>query len=554
MNMLNIIRRKGKVAIVATLVGAISFLSYSFYDDYFEISKNLEIFNRVYKEINTYYVDEVEPGKMVKTAIDAMLNSLDPYTNYYSESETEAFRIQMTGEYGGIGSLIKQKDSLIIIDDPYEGFAAQKAGLEVGDVILEIDGKSMIGKTTKDASDLLKGTVGTELTMVIDRPGKGKMTKTFKREKIKIKNVPYYGMVNETTGYIKLTGFTRNAGKEVEDALKELKSQHNAKSIVLDLRYNGGGLLHEAINIVNIFIKRGELVVSTKGKVSQWDKQYKALNAAEDTEIPLVVLINGRSASASEIVSGSMQDLDRGVIIGQQSFGKGLVQSTMPLDYNSQIKVTTAKYYTPSGRCIQLLDYSHRKEDGTVGAIPDSLRKEFKTTNGRTVLDGGGVTPDIKTETREYSDVAISLSVNDVIYDFATKYKAEHDKIASAKEFKLTEEEFASFLEFAKTKDYTYSTETEKALDNMKEKAEEENYFDAIKDEYNQLKADLAKDKEGDIQKHKQEIKELIEAEIVRRYYLQSGRIEVSFDDDVELQEAINLLNNMDRYRSLLKP
>ena len=554
MNTLNKIIKKGKVVIIAGLVGAVSFLSYSFYDDYFEISKNLEIFNRVYKEVNTYYVDEVEPGKMVKTAIDAMLGSLDPYTNYYSEAETEAFRIQMTGEYGGIGAIIRQKDSLIIVDDPYEGFAAQKAGLQVGDVILEIDGTSMIGKSTSDASNLLKGTVGTELTVVVDRPGKGKITKTFKREKIKIKNVPYYGMVNETVGYIKLTGFTRDAGKEVKDALKDLKSNHNAKSVVLDLRYNGGGLLDEAINIVNIFVKRGQLVVSTKGKISQWNKTYSALSSPEDTEIPLVVLINNRSASASEIVSGSMQDLDRGVVIGQRSFGKGLVQSTMPLEYNSQMKITTAKYYTPSGRCIQALDYSHRNEDGSVGAVPDSLRKAFKTQNGRTVYDGGGVKPDIDLDSKEYSNVAISLVTNDLIYDFATKYRAEHDTIASAKNFTLTEKDFQDFLIFIKGKDYNYSTETEKALDKMKAKAEEENYFEAIKDEYNQLKADLNKDKDDDVIKNKAEIIEIIEAEIVRRYYLQSGRIEVSFDDDKELQAAVALLNDIDRYRSLLQP
>ncbi|TAE90170.1 MAG: S41 family peptidase, partial [Bacteroidetes bacterium] len=400
------------------LFGLFSFNNAS--TNYFEISKNLDIFATLFREVNTYYVDDVDAGKLMKKAIDEMLESLDPYTNYISEAEAEDFRFQMTGQYGGIGSLVGTKGDYIVITDPYEGYPAQKSDLRAGDVLLEIEGKSTKGKSTSDISKLLKGQPGTQVKLLIKREGEGELLKVVTREEIQLKNVPYYGMVSDNTGYIRLASFTQNAGKEVHDAMVELKKNAALKHVILDVRGNPGGLLHESINIVNVFIPTGQEVVSTKGKVQEWDKSYKSLNQPVDVEIPLVVLTNRGSASASEIVSGSIQDLDRGVVIGQKTFGKGLVQSTRPLTYNSQLKVTTAKYYTPSGRCIQALDYSHRNPDGSVGNVPDSLKKVFKTKGGRKVLDGGGVDPDIATKQNNYSKITESLLTNYLIFDYAT--------------------------------------------------------------------------------------------------------------------------------------
>ena len=362
---------KHKKYIVIGALGLSSVFTFSFVDNYFEMSKNLDIFTTLYKEVNTYYVDDIEPSKFMRTGIDAMLESLDPYTNYISEAETEDYRFQVTGQYGGIGATIGMRENEIMITEPYESFPAQKEDLRPGDILLEIDGKSMKGKTTSDVSKLLKGQPKTKVKLKIKREGTGELVKEITREEIHVKNVPYFGMINENIGYIKLTGFTNDAGKEVKDALTELKKNDKLTSVILDVRGNPGGLLHESVNVVNVFVSKGQEVVSTKGKAKEWDKSYHTLGQVVDAEIPLVVLTSRSSASASEIVSGTIQDLDRGVIIGQRTFGKGLVQSTRPLTYNSQLKVTTAKYYIPSGRCIQALDYSHRNEDGSVGSVPD---------------------------------------------------------------------------------------------------------------------------------------------------------------------------------------
>jgi carboxyl-terminal processing protease len=540
--------------VVFVVVALFSFRATNTGTNYFEISKNLDIFASVYREVNTYYVDDVDAGKLMKKGIDEMLNSLDPYTNYISEAEAEDFRFQMTGQYGGVGAQIGTKGDFIVVTDPYEGYPAQKEDVRAGDVIVDIEGKSTKGKTTSDISKLLKGQPGTKVKITIKREGEGELVKTLTRQEIHINNVPYFGMINNNTGYIRLASFTNDAGKEVRDALVELKKNPAMNSVILDVRGNPGGLLHESVNIVNVFIPQGQEVVSTRGKVKEWDKSYKTLNTPVDTETPLVVLTNRSSASASEIVSGSIQDLDRGVVIGLRTFGKGLVQSTRPLSYNTQIKVTTAKYYTPSGRCIQALDYSHRNEDGSVGAVADSLKKEFKTKSGRKVYDGGGVDPDILVTHAPYSKLAESLLVKQLIFDYATLYRSKHDKIAPAKEFHITDADYEEFKKFIAGKDYDYMTATEKALEDFKKKAEDEKYFEGVASQYESLKSNLKHDKQADLEKNKQEITDLLDEEIARRYYFQKARYEASFKNDDDVQEALKLFADMNQYKNLLKP
>jgi carboxyl-terminal processing protease len=520
-------------------------------DQYFEISKNLDIFSTVYKEVNTYYVDEIEPGKLIRSGIDGMLNSLDPYTNFYSEAEIEDARFLTTGEYGGIGASVSQHGDYIMITDCYEGSPAQKEDLRSGDVVLEIDGKTTKGKNSNEISKLLKGQAGTEVQLKINRDEEI-LIKKLKREDIKLKNVPYFGMVSEDIGYIKQTGFTNDAGKEVRDALEALKKDHNLKGVILDLRGNPGGLLHEAVNVVNCFVDRGQLVVNTRGKAKEMDREYRTLNAGTDLDIPLTVLTNRGSASASEIVAGTIQDLDRGVIVGQRSFGKGLVQNTRPLTYNTQIKITTQKYYTPSGRCIQALDYSHRNEDGSVGKVPDSLTHEFKTKAGRVVKDGGGIKPDMEVEPAKQSNIAASLYNKNIIFEYANKYRNSHQSIPAAKDFRFTEADWQDFIKFIANKEYQYETETEKELELLKKKAEDEKYYDAIKGTYEDMKKKLSHDKTADLEKAKPEIIELLELEISKRYYFQTATIESAFDDDKDIKAAIELLRDPVKYKALL--
>jgi len=522
-------------------------------DDYFEISRNMDIFATLFRELNIYYVDETKPGDLIKKGIDSMLESLDPYTNYIPESEVEDYRFMTTGQYGGIGALIGQKGDNVVITDPYEGFPAQKADLRAGDVILEIDGKSIKGKKYDEISKILKGQPKTPVKLLIKRTGENaNIEKTIMRDEIKINSVPYFGMLDSEIGYIRLTGFTDNAGNEVKDALMELKTKHNLKSLVLDLRGNPGGLLNEAVNITNIFVDKGVEVVTTKGKVKEWDKAYKALNTPVDTEIPLVVLVNSGSASASEIVSGSIQDLDRGIVIGQRTFGKGLVQTTRPLSYNSQLKVTTAKYYIPSGRCIQALDYTHRNEDGSVGKIPDSLVTEFKTKSGRLVYDGGGVAPDFATEPEYLSNIAQSLLTKQLIFDYATLYRIKHPSIAPAKSFRITETEFNDFVSWLSDKEYDYVTRSEKSLEELKEVAIKEKYYDGLKDQFDSFKKSMMHDKNEDLVKNKNEIMQLLQDEIASRYYFQKGRVEASFDYDPEILKAQEALKNTDVFTSIM--
>ncbi len=523
-------------------------------DNLFEVSKNLDIFATLYKEVNTYYVDDIDPSKFMRTGIDAMLNSLDPFTNYISEAEIEGFRFQTTGKYGGIGATIRKAGDYLAVAEPYEGFAAYKAGLMAGDIILEIDGKSTKGKTTDEASKVLKGSPGTTIKLLIQRPGdKSTMLKEFPREEIKINSVPYHGMLNNEIGYIRLSQFTEQCGKDVADAVKDLKSKNNLKGIVFDLRGNPGGLLNEAVNIVNVFVDKGQMVVSTKGKVAEWDKEYKALNEAVDTKIPVVILVNSGSASASEIVSGAFQDLDRGVVVGQKTYGKGLVQSTRQLSYGTQLKVTTAHYYTPSGRCIQALDYAHRNEDGSVGKIADSLKTPFKTKVGRTVYDGGGVDPDILLDAPKYSPISKSLIEKNLIFDFATQYRQQHDSIVNAKDYKLSEEDWNSLVSYLKDKEYDYSTKTEDALKALQKNAESEKYFESIQADYDLIKNKISHDKEHDLQKNREELVKLLEQEIVSRYYYQNGRIMNALNNDSEILKAIDILNDASLYNSTLQ-
>jgi carboxyl-terminal processing protease len=519
-------------------------------DDYFEISKNLEIFADVYKQVNTSYVDEVKPGELIRAAINGMLSSLDPYTNFYSEAQAEEYRYQVTGTFAGIGSSIRTIDDYVYIESPLDDFPAQKAGLLPGDKILEVDNQSMKGKTTAEVTDFLKGKAGTSFTLKIERLGEGTLEKTITRETIKVKNVPYHGIIEDNIGYIKLTGFTPNAGKEVQDALNDLKSK-GATKIALDLRDNGGGLLHEAVNIVNIFVPKGTIIVVTKGKFEEDNRTYKTLNAPVDAEIPLVVLINNNSASASEIVSGALQDLDRAVLVGQNSFGKGLVQTTMSLNYNTSMKVTTAKYYIPSGRLIQRLDYGN-KVNGKAIAVADSAKKDFKTKNGRKVIDGEGIQPDVNIEETKYSKLAQSLIKNDLIFKFANQYRSTHSSVEEPFKFNVSDALFDEFKKFIEDKEYSYTTQTEKDLEKLVKQAKEEKYYTLLEDELSKLKTAIENTKQSDIQNHKSELKELLEYEIIKRYYFEKGKVEVGFDDDVEWAKAKSILNDKNAYNSLL--
>lgn len=546
-------KRITKIALIIALAMSSVFSVGYATDSYFEVSKNLDIFATLFRELNIYYVDESDPGKLIKTGIDAMLESLDPYTNYIPESNMEDYKLMTTGQYGGIGALIQKQGDYVVISEPYEGFGAFKAGLRAGDKILEVDGKSVKGKNTSDIREVLLGQPGSSIELKLERPGtKEPFIKKVVREEVKIKDVPYYTMLKDSVGYIKLTGFTESASKEVKTALVSLKEQ-NAKSMVLDLRGNGGGLLNEAVNIVNFFIPKGSEVVFTKGKIKEWDKSYKALNEPIDTQIPLVVLIDEGSASASEIVSGSLQDHDRAVVVGNQSFGKGLVQSVRPLSYNSKLKVTVAKYYTPSGRCIQKLDYSHREEDGKVNAVADSMIREFKTLNSkRPVFDGKGVAPDITVERPELSNISASLLSKNLFFDYATNYRIKNETIKPVSEFVFTDNDYTDFVNFLADKDYSYTTDSEDLLARLEKITQEEKYFDDVKTEYEQLKDKLNIHKKDDLKKFKDEITMILETEIVGRYYYQTGAIQSSLKKDPVIEKALNTLHNKDLYKSIL--
>ena len=522
-------------------------------DDFFEISKNLEVFATLYRELNIFYVDDIQPGKIMKTGIDAMLESLDPYTTYITESNIEDYRFMTTGQYGGIGSLIRSVDGDVYISEPYEGFPAQKAGLKAGDKLIMINGVAVQDKDQEEISKLLKGQSGTNLEITYERGGKENQV-SLKREEIKIPDVPYYGMLTDKVGYIRLTSFTQTASQEVKDAFLDLRDKQGMKELIFDLRGNGGGLLREAVNIVNIFEPKGQEVVHTKGKIPDWDREHVTLNEATDLKMPLVVLVNGGSASASEIVTGCMQDLDRGVIIGTRTYGKGLVQQTRDLPYNAKIKLTVAKYYIPSGRCIQKLDYSHKNDEGVAEEVPDSVLKTFETRNGRKVKDGRGIDPDIIMEDPDFPHILVSLLTENLFFKYANKYYNEHPEIADAKEFHLSDEDYQDFISYLDGKNYSYTTDTEKELNKLVKTAKKEKYWDMAETQFDQLDTVLKSKKNQDLQIFKDQIEEILENEIVSRYYYQKGRIESSLASDKAVNKAIEVLNNSSEYDAILKP
>ncbi|MCB2409566.1 S41 family peptidase [Hymenobacter lucidus] len=547
-----------KTTVAGVLLGGAallaSFRTASDNERYFEIAKNLDIFATLFKEVNTFYVDEVTPGKLVKTGIDAMLKSLDPYTNYIPEDDIEDFRTLTTGQYGGIGAVVVKRSGKTIVQSAYEGYPAQKAGLLPGDEILTINGVNVEKKNNSDISKLLKGQANSLVKLEVTRYGQEKPIEvSITRDKIQVDNVPYYGMLSSDVGYFQLGSFTVDAGKEVRMAVSKLKEM-GAKKIVFDIRDNPGGLLNEAVNISNVFVDKGLDVVSTKGKVTEWNKTYKALDAPLDTQIPVVIITSSRSASASEIVSGVLQDYDRAVVVGERTFGKGLVQATRPLSYNSQLKVTTAKYYIPSGRCIQEIDYAHRADDGTLGKFPDSLRTAFKTQSGRVVYDGGGVAPDVEVQEKEIADITRVLLQKNYLFDYATRYRAEHPTIATAREFQLSDADYQKFVQFLAGKDINYSTDMEKSLTELSKKAKEEKHYDDVKAELEAIRKKVSTNKSNDLTRFKPEIRELLEQEIVSRYYFQKGGIEASFDDDPNILTAMQVINDAPRYAALLKP
>ncbi len=551
MNHFRKIKTNIKLFTILLLVGLI-FVCVNRDDRNFAISKNLNIYATMFRELNMFYVDEINPEELITKSIDGLLKELDPYTIYYPESKMDDFKLLTTGKYAGIGSLISRRDNMTTIVRPYKNSPAHKAGLKAGDILISIDGIELKGKTAEDVSNLLKGDSGVDVKVTVERPGKKSyIDLVIKRENIQIPDLPYYGIVNDTVGYIVFSRFTNKCADKVRKAIISLKSQ-GAKSLILDLRDNPGGLLDQAIDIANFFVQKGENIVSTKGKVSRLDKTYKAKKNPIVPDMPLAILINRASASASEIVAGAVQDLDRGIVIGQRSFGKGLVQTTRNLVYNTKLKLTTAKYYTPSGRCVQALDYSHRNEDGSVGKIPDSLITEYSTKNGRKVYDGGGIVPDIDIKPYEYSKVSVSLVAQSIIFDFVTQYLINNEITSSASEFIVSIELWEAFKKYIKDKDFKYETGCEMMLKKLEDIAKSEKYYSISQKEFNNLKSKLAHSTDKDLVLFESEIKDLIAEEILGRTHFIEGIIQYRIKNDTELNEAISILNNKDKYNKIL--
>jgi carboxyl-terminal processing protease len=518
----------------------------------FEVLKNLEIMDQVYEHLDLYFVDEPQLGKLSKTSIDAMLKELDPYTVYYHESNIEDYRLMTTGQYGGIGALIRRMGDDTYIAEPYEGNPAEKSGLKAGDKIISIDGKEMHKKSSDEVSTALKGPKGTAIKVEIERINEGKKTISITRDEIKIPDVPYFGMVDKEIGYVKLNSFTQTAASDVRSAIEKLKKEGMSK-LVLDLRDNGGGLLIEAVKIVNFFVPKNTVVVSTKGRVKEENRVYTTLEEPIDTDIPLAILVDGGSASASEIVAGSLQDLDRAVILGQTSYGKGLVQRTYDMKYGSKIKLTIAKYYTPSGRCVQRLEYYDKETGEKPKEIADSLVKSFQTKNGRKVIDGRGIEPDVKVELEDLSRLSAMLLTKNLIFNFATEFNSKNNTISTPEEFKLSDSQYEEFKTFALKDEFNYTTASEEALKKMKETAEKEGYFNEVKSEYEAMMTKVTPSKSRDLDKFKEEISQMLENEIVSRYYFQKGRTVNSFRYDNVLLKAKDVLGNSKEYNTILK-
>ncbi|MFM9837903.1 MAG: S41 family peptidase [Cyclobacteriaceae bacterium] len=549
-------KRKIKVASIFLSIGLVTLFAFSSpAEKYFDIAKSLDIFATLFKEVNTYYVDDVDPKKLVETGIVGMLEQLDPYTDYIPEESKEAFSILTTGQYAGVGALIGIVNKKTVITNPYFGFPAYRAGLKVGDEFMEVDGKDVQGKPTSEVSALLKGNPKTEVEVAVKRYGQKENIKVkLMREKIKITNIVYEGLIDTEIGYIRLDEFTPGAGKEVIEAVENLKRM-GAKKLVLDLRNNPGGSLYEAVNIVNAFIPKGKEVVSTKGKVQDWNKTYTTLNNPIDTEIPLAILTSGGSASAAEIVAGSLQDYDRAVLVGQKTFGKGLVQTTRQLAYNAQLKVTTAKYYIPSGRCIQALDYTHRKSDGSVEKFADSVKREFKTTSGRKVYDGAGLDPDLPVKNDEYSSALVELVNAGYVFEYASKYCGENSTPpASLKNFRLSEVEYKKFTDWIKSRQFSYSTELEKKANELITSAKNEKYYDDLKVSLIELQNKISQFRSSDLARLRPEISSILEEEIGFHYQLIAGQVEVSLARDPEILEAKKILTDLSAYKKILSP
>ena len=545
--------KKKRNIIIISCVSIIFLTIVGFVRNDFEIAKNLDIYSSLLRQLDEHYVDEINVNDLVKTSIDGMLDKLDPYTVYYPESDLEEFKLMTTGQYGGIGSTIQQDSNYVIFSEPYEGSPAYSAGIQPGDKIISIEGKSMKGASVSDVSNLLKGQPGTKVKITIQPYGNNKtISKEIVREEIKFPNISYSGMIDNQIGYVKLDQFTENAANDVKTAFTQLKN-NGMKKFVLDLRDNGGGLLNEAIDIVNLFIDKGNIIVTTKGKNPKQTQTFATSKTALDNQIPIVVLVNRNSASASEIVSGSLQDFDRAVLIGERTFGKGLVQNILPLSYNTRVKVTVSKYYIPSGRCIQGIDYSDKDENGISKHKADSSATAFKTKNGRTVYDYGGVEPDINVEIEPYSTVLLAMFAQQIIFNYANEYKLKHHSIAPAKEFRITDEIYQDFTKFVKTKNLAYETFTEKQIKNLKTSVENDKFSDKINKQISDLEQSVKEEKANDLVRYRKEISQLLQMEIVERYYAQKGRIENSLSIDPDLNKAIEILNNDKTYHSILK-
>jgi carboxyl-terminal processing protease len=542
---------KKQLFVAGTLVLALA--TFSFRDDLFQISKNLDVFASVYKEVNINYVDDINSAKMIKTGVDAMLDNLDPYTEFVPESEIEDYKLHyVSTEYGGIGAGIFARDGKVYVSDVFEGFPAQKADIRPGDELVKINDVPLAGKDNDQVGQLLKGSKGASIKLQLKRDGAQPTEKTLVRDEIKQPNVSYYGMVDGNMGYIKLDKFLENSAEEVTNALTELKKK-NPSGIILDLRSNGGGILLEAVKIVNLFVPKDVEVVSQIGKVKEKNFTYKTNATALEPNLPLVVLVNSHSASASEIVAGSLQDLDRAVIIGQRSYGKGLVQQTFNLPYNSLVKITIAKYYIPSGRCIQALDYTHRRDDGSVVKVADSLMHEYKTKDGRSVYDGSGIYPDVFVNQEHFANITEALVGKLLIFDYATHFRNAHPSPDNLRSFNLSDADYADFVKFLADKNYTYSTGSEKMLADLKAEATKEKQFSEIQTEYDALKAKMDATKKNDLQIHKEEIKQVLENEIASRYGYEKGRYEANFKYDKELAQAVKVMQDNTLLGNILK-